>query len=230
MAATRASTCFSESASPLSALSALPLTIGILSPGNSYCVNRSRTSISTRSRSSGSSTMSTLLRKTTMEGTPTCRASRMCSRVCGIGPSAAETTRIAPSICAAVADLESARRAVEAGATVVQLRIKGASTAELVAAGPGFAELRATFVVDDDVTAALELGADGVHLGQSDDGVDRALEAGLLVGLSVATRREAAIAEFRGAGYLGAGAIWPTPSMEDATAIGLDTRRVICMS
>ena len=29
------------------------------------------------------------------------RASRMCSRVCGIGPSAALTTRIAPSICAA---------------------------------------------------------------------------------------------------------------------------------
>ena len=38
---------------------------------------------------------------TTIAGTPTWRASRMCSRVCGIGPSAADTTRIAPSICAA---------------------------------------------------------------------------------------------------------------------------------
>ena len=39
---------------------------------------------------------------TTMYGTPTWRANRMCSRVCGIGPSAAAlTTRIAPSICAA---------------------------------------------------------------------------------------------------------------------------------
>jgi thiamine-phosphate pyrophosphorylase len=131
---------------------------------------------------------------------------------------------------ALVADLESARRAVEAGATVVQLRVKGASTAELVAAGQGFAELGVIFVVDDDVDAALELGADGVHLGQSDDGVDRALAAGLLVGLSVATRREAAIAEFRGAGYLGAGAIWPTPSKQDAVAIGLDVLREICMS
>ena len=36
-----------------------------------------------------------------MYGTPTWRASRMCSRVCGIGPSAADTTRMAPSICAA---------------------------------------------------------------------------------------------------------------------------------
>ena len=45
--------------------------------------------------------MSTLFMNTTMDGTFTCRASRMCSRVCGIGPSAADTTRIAPSICAA---------------------------------------------------------------------------------------------------------------------------------
>ena len=71
------------------------------SPGNWYCVSISRTSISTRSSSSGSSTMSTLFRNTMMYGTPTCRASRMCSRVCGIGPSAADTTSTAPSICAA---------------------------------------------------------------------------------------------------------------------------------
>ena len=38
---------------------------------------------------------------TTIDGTFTCRASKMCSRVCGIGPSSAATTRIAPSICAA---------------------------------------------------------------------------------------------------------------------------------
>src|SRR6266545_183301 len=84
--------------SPSSALSADPLTIGISLPGNSYSESSSRTSSSTRSSSSLSSTMSTLFRKTTMYGTPTWRARRMCSRVCGIGPSAAETTRIAPSI------------------------------------------------------------------------------------------------------------------------------------
>ena len=37
----------------------------------------------------------------TMYGTPTWRASSTCSLVCGIGPSVAATTRIAPSICAA---------------------------------------------------------------------------------------------------------------------------------
>ena len=45
--------------------------------------------------------MSALFRKTTMYGTPTWRASNTCSRVWGMGPSAAETTRIAPSIWAA---------------------------------------------------------------------------------------------------------------------------------
>src|SRR2546429_1978255 len=48
--------------------------------------------------------MSTLFMYTTRDGTPTWRANKMCSRVCGIGPSAADTTRIAPSICAAPVD------------------------------------------------------------------------------------------------------------------------------
>jgi len=38
-----------------------------------------------------------------------CRASRMCSRVCGIGPSVADTTRIAPSICPRPAQSARAR-------------------------------------------------------------------------------------------------------------------------
>mmetsp|Transcript_29550 Transcript_29550/g.87876 ORF Transcript_29550/g.87876 Transcript_29550/m.87876 type:complete len:215 (-) Transcript_29550:536-1180(-) len=88
-------------ASPFSAFSAEPLMNGVSSPGNWYMSSISLTSSSTRSTSSMSSTMSILLRKTTRRGTPTCRESRMCSRVCGIGPSYPDTTRMAPSICAA---------------------------------------------------------------------------------------------------------------------------------
>ena len=90
-----------HSLSPSSALSAETWITGVSSPGKSYLDSSSRTSSSTSSSSSGSSTMSALLSATTTYGTPTWRASRMCSRVCGMGPSAAETTRIAPSICAA---------------------------------------------------------------------------------------------------------------------------------
>jgi thiamine-phosphate pyrophosphorylase len=131
---------------------------------------------------------------------------------------------------AIVSDFDAAARAVEAGATVVQLRLKDASTAERVAVGGAFDALDATFIVNDDVDAALALGADGVHLGQGDPGAERALEAGLLLGISVANRREAAIAEYQGATYVGAGAIWATPSKEDAPSIGLDALREICMS
>jgi thiamine-phosphate pyrophosphorylase len=132
---------------------------------------------------------------------------------------------------ALVEGLEAARAAVDGGATVVQLRRKGATTDELVAAGAGFGDLGVTFVVDDDVEAALRLGADGVHLGQGDDGAERALAAGLLLGLSVRTRREAAVAEHAGAGYLGAGPVWATPSKADAgEPIGLHGLEEICQS
>ena len=132
---------------------------------------------------------------------------------------------------ALVEELEAARAAVEGGATVVQLRRKGASTEELVIAGAGFGELGATFVVNDDVEAAIRLEADGVHLGQSDEGAERALAAGLLLGLSAGTRREAAVAEYSGAGYIGAGPVWATPSKPDAAPpIGLQGLEEICQS
>jgi thiamine-phosphate diphosphorylase len=131
---------------------------------------------------------------------------------------------------ALVADEAAARRAAAAGATVVQLRMKDASTGELVALGRRLADLEAELIVNDDVDAAIELGC-GVHLGQSDPGVERARVAGLPLGISVAKRREAAVAEFAGATYLGAGPIWATPSKPDAgEPIGLDGLRDICFS
>ena len=126
---------------------------------------------------------------------------------------------------AIVTDLDTAKQAVAAGATVVQLRLK-APTAELVARGRGFRALPVTFVVNDDVEAAIELGADGVHLGQNDPGADAASAAGLLLGRSVSTLEQALAAK---ADYLGAGPVWETPSKPDADpALGLEGLRAIC--
>ncbi len=126
---------------------------------------------------------------------------------------------------AIVTDLDTARQAVAAGATVVQLRVK-APTAEVVARGRGFRELDAIFVVNDDVDAALELHADGVHLGQGDEGAARARKAGLLLGRSVTALDQVAGLD---ADYLGAGPVWDTPSKHDAEpALGLDGLRAIC--
>jgi thiamine-phosphate diphosphorylase len=126
---------------------------------------------------------------------------------------------------AIVPDLATAVRAVVAGATVVQLRVK-APTAEVVARGRGFGDLGAIFVVNDDVGAALKLRADGVHLGQSDPGAERARAGGLMLGRSAVTFEQAVEAD---ADYLGVGPIWTTPSKEDADpALGLDELARIC--
>jgi thiamine-phosphate pyrophosphorylase len=126
---------------------------------------------------------------------------------------------------AIVEDLDTARRAIEAGATIVQLRVK-APTAEVIARGRGFRDLGTTFVVNDDVDAALELGADGVHLGQSDRGAERARSRGLILGRSATGLAEALAAD---ADYLGVGPVWATPSKEDAAPpLGLDELARIC--
>ena len=130
-----------------------------------------------------------------------------------------------------MADLETARRAVAGGATFVQIRVKGATTDELIELGHPFRELDVPIVVNDNVQAAISLQLEGVHLGQDDDGIDRALGASLTLGLSASTRREAALAEFRGATYIGAGPVWATPSKPDAAApIGLAGLEEICQS
>ena len=92
-------------------------------------------------------------------------------------------------------------------------------------------ELRAlagvTFVVNDDVEAALELGADGVHSAARDEGAERARAAGLLLGLSAPTLDEAVAAE-ASADYLGVGPVWATPTKPDGPAMGLDGLVEIC--
>jgi thiamine-phosphate pyrophosphorylase len=133
---------------------------------------------------------------------------------------------------ALVDELETADAAAAGGATVIQLRLKGLSTGELVERGRPFAEVcarrGATFVVNDDVDAAVALGADGVHLGREDEGVERAREAGLLLGLSAQTVDEARAVELRQPDYIGAGPIWATPTKPTKVVLGLDGLRTIC--
>jgi thiamine-phosphate pyrophosphorylase len=133
---------------------------------------------------------------------------------------------------ALVDELETARLAVEGGATVVQWRLKNAPRVDVVERGRATRSLCArhgvTFVVNDDIEAALMLGADGVHHGRTDEGAERAREHGLLLGLSATSLEEARVADGE-ADYIGVGPIWETPSKSDADpAIGLGGLREIC--
>ena len=128
--------------------------------------------------------------------------------------------------------LETARLAVEGGASVVQWRLKNVPRVDVVERGRATRSLCARhavmFVVNDDVEAALMLGADGVHLGREDDGAEAAKDQGLVLGLSASSVEEArAAAEL--ADYIGAGPVWSTPSKTDADPpIGLAGLHEIC--
>jgi thiamine-phosphate pyrophosphorylase len=133
---------------------------------------------------------------------------------------------------AIVSDLETAEQAIEGGASVIQLRLKDASTEEVIDRGALFrllcTENGVTFIVNDDVQAALALLADGIHLGRDDEGAELALEAGLVLGRSATAVEEAKLGEDEGASYIGAGPVWATPSKLDAAApIGLEGLRAI---
>ena len=133
---------------------------------------------------------------------------------------------------ALVDDLGVARVAIAGGATVLQLRLKDLPTVEVVERGRPFRALCAstgvTFVVNDDVEAAIELAADGVHLGREDEGIERARAAGLLLGLSAQNLDEAQAADHEQPDYIGAGPVWATPVKPDARALGLDGLSQIC--
>jgi thiamine-phosphate pyrophosphorylase len=89
---------------------------------------------------------------------------------------------------------------------------------------------RTRFIVNDRVDIALVVEADGVHLGQRDMPLRcarRMLPATMVLGVSVSTPAQARQAERDGADYLGASAIFATPSKPDAGAIGLAGLRAI---
>ena len=135
---------------------------------------------------------------------------------------------------AIVDDLRVARAAINGGATHVQLRLKNLPTAELIDEGRPFRDLCARsgvmFIVNDDVDAAITLEADGAHLGREDEGIERAREANLLLGLSAQTLEEALAADTERSDYLGAGPVWATPIKPGVPALGLDGLAEICES
>jgi len=76
------------------------------------------------------------------------------------------------------------------------------------------------FLVNDDIALALELDADGVHVGQEDEPLASVREklGDKIIGVSAYTLEEARQAANGGADYLGVGPIFPTKSKEDAKA------------
>ena len=123
-------------------------------------------------------------------------------------------------------------KALEGGATFVQLREKHlAFLQEAKEIKELCAKYQVPFVLDDDVELALEVGADGVHVGQSDmeaGDVRAKLGEDKIVGVSAQTVEQALLAQERGADYLGVGAVFPTSSKDDAVEVDHEMVKAIC--
>lgn len=77
------------------------------------------------------------------------------------------------------------------------------------------------FIVNDDVSLAIELDADGVHIGQDDaDALEtrQAIGEDKILGISAHSLKEVAAAIEADADYIGVGPVYATTSKEDAEA------------
>lgn len=126
-------------------------------------------------------------------------------------------------------------KALQGGATCVQLREKSLSESEFLNEAIQIKALcrkyNVPFVINDNVKIAMEIDADGVHVGQNDleaGEVRRLLGPGKIIGVSAQTVSQAILAEQNGADYLGVGAVFPTDTKNDAVEVSRSELKNIC--
>ena len=120
--------------------------------------------------------------------------------------------------------------AVEGGVSFVQLRDKQASDAEMIKQAKrlkaALAGSGVPLVINDRLVVALESGADGLHVGQSDTAVQQARTAmgpDAIIGLSINTLEQLQVAPTELLDYVGLGPVFATQSKRDhALPIGFE--------
>ena len=127
-----------------------------------------------------------------------------------------------PDLCAKFGLTETVKAAVVGGVSIVQLRDKNASTAQMIQHAKALQPILAThnvpLIINDDVEAAIACGADGIHVGQDDlDVVQVRHKVGpdKIVGLSVETAEAALIVDARIVDYIGISPIFATQTKSD---------------
>ena len=124
------------------------------------------------------------------------------------------------------------RAMIEGGVDIIQVRAKELThpqRVELISAVLGTAfRSHVPVIVNDDITAAFETGADGVHLGQEDwaaiprDKRAEQLASMRIVGISTHSLEQALAAERAGANYIGVGPVFPTATKPGVSPVGLE--------
>lgn len=124
---------------------------------------------------------------------------------------------------------------LKGGATMIQLREKHLDHEHFLKEAKEIKELcrkyQVPFLINDDVDLAVEVDADGVHVGQHDmeaEEVRKKIGPNHILGVSAQTVEQALLAQQAGADYLGVGAVFPTGTKDDADAVSIQTLGEIC--
>ena len=121
--------------------------------------------------------------------------------------------------------LETVRRAVAGGVSIVQYRREQADRATMLAEVLPLRDFLRTagvpLIINDDVALAIEIGADGIHIGQHDMPVPQAralIGPAMILGLTVTNEAEMNAVDAALVDYVGCGPVFPTISKDDAPA------------
>lgn len=131
--------------------------------------------------------------------------------------------------------LRRTEEALKGGVTLVQIREKEKSTREYMALAEKVHALTKKYnvplIIDDRIDVAMAIGAEGVHVGQSDMPVHIArkiLGDNIIIGATTKTVEQAKEAYEQGADYLGVGAIYPTTTKVKTVLTSPETLDAIC--
>ncbi len=133
--------------------------------------------------------------------------------------------------------LRRSEEALKGGASLLQLREKDKTTREYINLAKKVHTLTKKYnvplIINDRIDVALAMGAEGVHLGQSDMPIDIArkiLGDDVIIGATTKTVAQAVEAYVQGADYLGVGAIYPTTTKVKTVITSTETLENICSS
>ena len=127
--------------------------------------------------------------------------------------------------------------AIKGGVKIVQLREKNISTKDFYEKALKVKEIcknyGVLFIINDRLDIAQAVGADGVHLGQSDMPIEKAreiLKDKFLIGATARNVEEAKRVELLGADYIGSGAIFGTSTKDNAKKLEMEELKKIVAS
>ena len=127
--------------------------------------------------------------------------------------------------------------AIKGGVKIVQLREKNISTKDFYEKALKVKEIcknyGVLFIINDRLDIAQAVGADGVHLGQSDMPIEKAreiLKDKFLIGATARNVEEAKRTELLGADYIGSGAIFGTSTKDNAKKLEMEELKKIVAS